>query len=169
MAQGYGRDRGYSVQAEVSKADEIRRLLGEGKTRSETARLAGTTYQQVYQVDKKRGTRSVSVPHRSPSYGYGYGGSNRQHDHARADFPDSKLPVRGTKAHPIRTGPLQVRVATQDGHEVRLSDDVSGKVCFNCKRSIQYSIRELAYVHTMSREPVTSSVDMQSGPGLFDG
>jgi hypothetical protein len=75
--------------------------------------------------------------------------------------------LQGRQFAPIRTGPIQVRIAIQDGHEVILTDDL-GKVCNNCREPIQFSARDMAYVHSGSSAPVTRIMAMQTGPGLFD-
>jgi hypothetical protein len=45
---------------------------------------------------------------------------------------------------------------------------LGGLECAHCKDEIQYSIRDLAYVHAKSGAPVTRLIDLQTGPGMFD-
>ena len=158
----------------MSKADEIRRLLKEGKSRSETARLAGTSYQQVYQVDKK--LQGGHVQRRDTgvvrSSGRGYWGSSRQGSGYGGGYGTDYVPSKvsfGQERYAIRTGPSQVVVATQDGHGVLLTEDAGGKICANCLQPIMFSAGEMTYVHTSSRAPITGLTPMQTGPGLFDG
>lgn len=154
----------------ATKSDQIRKLLAEGKSRSEVAKIVGCSYQQVYQVDKKRGaspTRTVSVGVARPFSSQGRRGSYRGYGGPRVSFGATDVHTgkrSSQERHALRTGPLQIRIAVQDGHEVL---HVEGG-CGSCKRRVQYSIRHLAYVHTDSTEPVTRLIDLQTGPGLFD-
>ena len=168
---------GCSRHGMPSKSDEIRRLLNEGRSRSEVARIVGCAYQQVFQVDKKRHGAPTSyqsppsIGRARPSHNLSAPGSFGTPRGPQLRFgpgPRQDPSNQSKERKPIRTGPSQVRVAVQDGHEVRLYEGVGGTECWTCKESIQYSLRDLAYVHTSSGSPVTRLINLQQGPGFFD-
>jgi hypothetical protein len=160
-----------------SISDQIRKLLAEGKSRSEIAQQLGIPYQQVYQVDKKRHGAPVTYQSSGPrppvrvshhlntpgGYGTPKGSSFRFEQQRPPDVdPETKAPRH------VRTGPTQVRIAVQDGHEVILVERLGVNECRNCSELIQFSPRDGAYLHTDSVAPVTRLIALQTGPGLFD-
>jgi len=161
------------------KSDRIRRLLAEGKSRSQVARIVGCAYQQVYQIDIKRQGGSGGT------YTGGNRGSipqvRRGSDPIRPRYRrlDVGFNVRfgarlqegvdvSSRGHKVRTGPNQDRIAVHDGHEVRSYEGVGGTECEACHEPTQFSARDQAYVHRFSGTPVTRIIQLQTGPGLFD-
>lgn len=122
-----------------TKADRARQLFALGCDRSDVSELLDMSYSQAHQIYKRLQEDGASV---------------------RSTASVRKLREEhegvGRSRHSLRMSPTQVRVATQDGHRVIRVDKESGPVCRNCDRTLNFSIKWLAFVHTGSKaDPVS--------------
>lgn len=126
-----------------SKADRARALFTLGLVRSEVVELIGMTYSQAHGIYKRL---QDGQDHPDPVQG------EARQDHRHEN---------GKGAHPagLRLSPSQVRIATQDGHEVIRVDKQGGTTCRNCDRKLVYSIEWLAFVHAASKKDPTELED----------
>lgn len=146
----------------VSKSDKARLLFELGLTRSEVSAIVPMNYSQAHSVWKGMQDGGAGTP-RSAA------GSTRGKAEADADPTFTGPPDLHPRSphHGLNLTPTQTRVVKQDGHWVLKDLSRDGTKCRTklkktgdaCGRPIQFSIRELAFVHADSKKPITEMED----------
>lgn len=143
-----------------SKSDRARALFALGLTRTEVSVVVPMNYSQAHAIFKavSDGLRDGTIPVGSPTRA-ARSKAKASLDPEAAGPPD--LHFR-TPHHSLNLTPAQTRIVRQDGHWVLKDMNEQGTKCRAvlksgepCGRAIQFSIRELAFVHTGSRKPIT--------------
>lgn len=143
----------------VSKSDKARLLFELGLTKTEVAAVVPMNYSQAHSVWK-----------RMQEDGRGQDPSDSTARTARSEAAlvsasSSERPAYlhpRTPHHSLNLTPTQTRIVKQDGHWVLKDMNEQGTKCRtklksgdSCGRLIQFSIRELAFVHTDSKGKIT--------------
>lgn len=148
----------------VSKSDKARLLFELGLTKVEVAAVVPMNYSQAHSVWKgmQDGGRRPDPTDRTA--GSTRGPSEDPATPSAAGPPN--LHAR-TPHHGLNLTPTQTRIVKQDGHWVLKDMDSQGTSCRTklkktgepCGRPIQFSIRELAFVHAGSKAAITEKED----------
>lgn len=129
-----------------TKADRARMLFALGCDRTDAVELLGMSYSQAHSLwSKEFANGSAAVSKRISRKNNGCRGSGAETSHAFAS------------PHRLNFGPTQIRVVTQDSHEVRR--DLDGVKCINCDQPITFSLKYLGFVHTFSKKEPTKLED----------
>lgn len=134
------------INSPGTKSDRARALFALGCDRSDVVELLGMNYSQAHSIYAKEfaNGRAATVPARAGKK-------------AAGDQWSPTHPANGSHPSRLNLRPAQVRVVTQDGHEVLR--DLDGTHCTECDRDITYSLKCLAFVHTNSKKEPTKLED----------
>lgn len=143
----------------VSKSDKARLLYELGLTRSEVSAIVPMNYSQAHSVWKGMQDGRGQDP------SGGATGPTRAKAKADAEPTFTGPPDLHPRSphHGLNLTPTQTRIVKQDGHWVLKDLSRDGTKCRTklkstgdvCGRPIQFSIRELAFVHADSKKPIT--------------
>lgn len=129
------------IGGEGTKSAKARALYALGCERTDAVELLGMNYSQAHSVWKEM---QNGLPARQPR-------KDRSQNGTWSPTIGEVAPRR------LNLRPTQVRVATQDGHEVLR--DLDGTHCTECDREIGFSLRYLAFIHEKSKKEPTKLED----------